>query len=222
MRPSTRVLAPLRRAAHPAPGPARGRILLQKARRRGESFGPAQTVLVAAREGRDETARACAVDQLGLMAFYKKILKDEGSWDDADRLFREGLALRERLDDGGDVAESLFHVGLVEQMSGRKEAARPHLEAAMAKARAAGVPRLLAECERHLAADAEERKDLPARPGARRPGRGARRGRAAPRVAAEHRRRGARARRRTVTPTAAGHKTRMPGASRPVAATYSS
>src|SRR5262249_49901333 len=139
-----------------------GRVLLQKARRRGESFAPAEEALVRARASGDDATRACAIDQLGLIRYYGKILKDQGSWGDSEQPFREALEMRWRIGDPRELAESLFHVGLVEQQSGRADAARGRFEEAYLRAKESGNQLILAECERHLGGDAEERQDFAA------------------------------------------------------------
>src|SRR5262249_2313748 len=100
--------------------------------------------------------------QLGLIRYYGKILKDQGSWGDSEQPFREALELRSRIGDPRELAESLFHVGLVEQQSGRADAARGRFEEADLRAKERGNQLILAECERHLGGDAEERQDFAA------------------------------------------------------------
>jgi tetratricopeptide (TPR) repeat protein len=140
-----------------------GRILLQKARRRGESFEPAQKALERAREvgtaAGDQSIVATAIDQLGFISYYKKIIRNEGSWDEPERLFKEAAEIRRSLPDAAALGESLFHVGLVAQMTSRADAARALFEQCLGKAREAHSDSLVGHCERHLGADAEERKD---------------------------------------------------------------
>lgn len=96
----------------------------------------------------DETARAAALDGLGLTHYYQQLPLPDRDFGAALALFEQALALAENGNDDLVLSNVHFHLGLVAQMSGDNETARPHFEKTATLAAEHPIER--SEAVRHL------------------------------------------------------------------------
>ncbi|HET9496177.1 MAG TPA: tetratricopeptide repeat protein [Chloroflexia bacterium] len=120
-------------------------------------FDTAGKRLEAARQtaeaGGDMRALAGALDQLGFLQHWKNVDSEQRDVEAELSLFERALTLRQAMGDGAEVAESLFHVGLVYQLFRRDwDTSLRYLEQARALAEGGGDDLLLSEIYRHLGA----------------------------------------------------------------------
>jgi tetratricopeptide (TPR) repeat protein len=142
----------------------RVRILTEKntfAEGAGEEFEDAIDTLAARAEG-DRRIEALVLARRGLK-LHSWFLEDRSRGEPPDelRLFDEALAIRRGLGDEGEIAESLFHVGLVHQVvRGDSQAALPYFEESYERAGAAGDELVASYAVRHLGFARQEAGDL--------------------------------------------------------------
>ncbi len=112
-----------------------------------------QLALVRARSDGDRNTEAGALHQLGQLMHFRALDGDinAADADGEEALFADALAIRRELGDLSGVAESLFGVGLVNQVL-RKDwaAAMPFFREANALADAHSNALIRSECHRHL------------------------------------------------------------------------
>lgn len=89
---------------------------------------------LAERSG-DRQSQADAIDLLGTTRYYRALAGAGGTFDDATPYFEQALALRKEIGDTRGIAETIFHLGLVQQNTGRWEDARKCFERAVEAAR---------------------------------------------------------------------------------------
>lgn len=115
------------------------------------ALAPAERALRLAEQGGGEALRADALDRIGMVRYWEWALADEDAGDGpllaAEAAFERARALRR---DGGGLAYSHFHLGLIADGKGQAVQARDHFQAALA---GAGVDRALESYAlRHVAA----------------------------------------------------------------------
>lgn len=136
---------------------AAGREALLEAAFLTGDFDSASKLLEAARqtaEARgDKRALAGALDQLGFVQHWKNVESEQRDVEAELSLFERALALRQEVGNGVEVAESLFHIGLVYQLFKRDwDTSLRYFEQARALAEGGGDDLLLSEIYRHLGA----------------------------------------------------------------------
>jgi tetratricopeptide (TPR) repeat protein len=136
---------------------AAGREALLEAAFLTGDFHRAGELLEAARRsaeaGGDMRELAGALDQLGFLQHWKNIESEQRDVEAELSLFERALALRQEPADSTEIAESLFHVGLVYQLFRRDwDTSHRYFEHASTLAKGGGDDLLLSEIYRHLGA----------------------------------------------------------------------
>jgi tetratricopeptide (TPR) repeat protein len=98
----------------------------------------------------DQRPHADAIDLTGMTLYYRALAGAGGVFPDALPHFERALAMREQSGDGRGVAESIFHIGLIEQNTGQWQAARATFARATELARAGGYRLEHSYAVRHL------------------------------------------------------------------------
>jgi tetratricopeptide (TPR) repeat protein len=130
--------------------------LIEAAFRTGDYAGAEtllRTALACARADCDRAAEAGALDRLAWMMHFQAIDRgvDASQADAEEALFQEALAIRRDLGDPAGEAESLFGVGLVQQVLRRDwTAAVPLFRQALALAEERGDALIRSEIHRHI------------------------------------------------------------------------
>jgi hypothetical protein len=109
--------------------------------------------LEQARMDGDRSTEAAALHQLGMLMHFHTLDRDlEGAAPEAEEsLFRSALAIRREIGDMAGMAESLFGIGIVQQVLRHDwTAAMPYFGDAMALADAHGNALTRSECHRHV------------------------------------------------------------------------
>lgn len=107
----------------------------------------------AAEAGGDTRALAGALDQLGFLQHWRNVESEQRDVEMELSLFERALALRQEVGDGVEIAESLFHVGLVYQLFKRDwDTSLRYFEQARTLAEGGEDDLLLSEIHRHLGA----------------------------------------------------------------------
>jgi tetratricopeptide (TPR) repeat protein len=136
---------------------AAGREALLEAAFLTSDFHRAGELLEAARqtaEARGDTRElAGALDQLGFLLHWKNVDSEQRDVEAELSLFERALALRQEVGDDTEIAESLFHVGLVYQLFKRAwDTSLGYFEQARTLAEGSGDDLVLSEIYRHLGA----------------------------------------------------------------------
>jgi len=142
----------------------RGRTLTDQTRHRGGDRAPALADLEAARRSAeaagDPELIADSLDGLGLHRYVQWFSsQDPADLTGSDELFRQALAIRAPRGDSGGLSESHFHVGLVHQMRGERDAAQTEFETSLAIAERLRDELRMSYALRHLGYLAELRRD---------------------------------------------------------------
>lgn len=131
-----------------------GVVRFHIARRRGGELAPVIAILHTAQslaqEDGDKRTEAAAIDWIAMSHYFDMLLYKRGEPEQVMTLFERALAIRQQLGDRGDIAGSLFHVGLVFEKTGRIAQARASYEASLALAEEASATAVAASCHRHL------------------------------------------------------------------------
>jgi len=142
----------------------RGRILVSRVFVENQGQELAKHVLQdgmrAARGQGDEITRADAMDQLGLLSFFGTMTSGGKDYRSAQDYFEGALAVRERLRDVRGLAESHFHLGLVQERNGNDVLAEKHYREALEIATGGGFKLEQSYAVRHLAGLAARRKEF--------------------------------------------------------------
>jgi tetratricopeptide (TPR) repeat protein len=142
----------------------RGRTLTDQARHRGGARDAGAADIEAAhRLGRasgDAALIAATIDALAFQRFTRWFATgDPAELAAAERGFREALAMRGPAGASAGLSQSEFHVGLIHQMRGEPDEARPRFERALAIAEQLHDDALMVHPARHIAYLAELRHD---------------------------------------------------------------
>lgn len=113
-----------------------------------------QTVVQRARQGaeaiQDEFAIATTLFLLGQIQYYHALLSGERDYAPARDYFEQASALREKIGDTYNLAESLFYTGLTYDRNAQKEEAERHYQRALGIAQEQGNTWAASEAHRHL------------------------------------------------------------------------
>lgn len=113
-----------------------------------------QTVVQRAWEGaeaiQDTFAIATALFLFGQTLYYRNLLGGESDYTQARDYFQQASALREKIGDAYNVAESLFYTGLTYDRNGQKEQAETYYRSALPLALEQGNTWAASEVHRHL------------------------------------------------------------------------
>jgi tetratricopeptide (TPR) repeat protein len=113
-----------------------------------------QTVVRRARQGaeaiQDKFAIATALFLLGQTLYYHNLLVGESDYTQARDYFQRASALREKIGDAYNLAESLFYTGLTYDRNGQKEQAEKYYRRALPMALEQGNKWAASEAHRHL------------------------------------------------------------------------
>jgi tetratricopeptide (TPR) repeat protein len=114
-----------------------------------------------AEQAGDERLRAAAIDATGAALHYRALAQG-GGFDAELDCFERALAIREQFaqSDSRAYAETLFHVGLAHEFSGRLDVARGWYERAVSRARTPGCELELSYAVRHLGFVHQRQGDL--------------------------------------------------------------
>ena len=131
------------------------------ARDRSDELDAALDQLEASAPG-DPAVEAFVLDRKGLK-LHGEFLRDRSAGEPPDELplFERALGIRRDRGDEAEIAESIFHVGLVHQVvRGEQERSRPFFEESYERARTAGDRLLMSYAIRHVAFCDQEAGDL--------------------------------------------------------------
>jgi tetratricopeptide (TPR) repeat protein len=141
-----------------------GRILVHQIFLANHNPGLALQTLERARDlaeaAGDAQALAAVLDQLGLARYYHVLNSQQGSYDTALDYFQQALARRETIGDTRDIAESLFHVGLIYERRDQVDAAHAYYKRSLGMAEQHDHALEQSYALRHLGGVAEAAGDL--------------------------------------------------------------
>lgn len=144
----------------------RGGLLIVQARRKDGQWDRAITELeaavVQARAARDAEALGTSLDKLGLALHHRTLFSGKGDYARAQQVLDEALRVRTASRPSGDVAETLFHLGLCSEHAGRREQAAELYGRALALAERARDDTGVSRAHRHLGSLEEEARAWPA------------------------------------------------------------
>jgi tetratricopeptide (TPR) repeat protein len=118
---------------------------------------PLERALTLAQTGSDRPLVGAALDALGMAYYSRRMLGNEGTWEQADAYFVRATPLLAGTDEEDRVR---FHLGLVRQQRGEDEPARVEFERSLAAADKTGDRMYRSFAERHLGYLAEKQGDL--------------------------------------------------------------